>query len=91
VRPRQFGTQCVPNWESLVELPHGSQVTLRKPFAKLSGQPFRQVRKQISTILGTLPDGFGNLPATFAGLHNVPDGSATAAHNRHACEIVLVS
>ena len=39
VRPAQFGTQCVPNWERKVELAHEPEVALVKPLPKVLREP----------------------------------------------------
>lgn len=72
MRPSQFVTQCVTNWESLVELPHITEVRSRKPRAILLDKPLRQPIDNILTKLGStfslllvFYDIFTHLPVCF--------------------------
>jgi len=63
VRPRQFKTQCVANWEKLKELTHIAQVADIKPCSKLLAQALGQLWQHLLAIGRSL------LPALFV-FHN---------------------
>jgi hypothetical protein len=57
LRPTQFGTQCVPNWERSVKLTHSPQISHCETFPELFRQTFRNLLQQALAILGAASDG----------------------------------
>ena len=53
MRPCQFVTQCVTNWEIPVKQSHITKVAFIKPFAKLRSQPLRQILQHPFPIFGS--------------------------------------
>jgi hypothetical protein len=52
MRPAQFGTHCVPNWEGLVESPHIAQISLIKALPKLYGEMFCKFNHPLFAVFG---------------------------------------
>ena len=75
MRPTQFRTQCVRNWESLIELPHSLKISFREPLSEFGCQPFGQVFHQMLAVFGAVALRFDDLPADLpiCGNHRVVD------------------
>jgi len=63
--PAQFRTQCVANWESLIEGSHVPEVRCVESSSEFSAQRFGQDRKKSSAVLGARR-------STLLKLHDVP-------------------